>query len=507
MEEDIIMNKARIFFAFLALVLTPVMLFAGGSAEKSATSGSYKKVVYAYATFNNIPNSQALASVEDAINKITRPSIGAEIVLKPIPIFSYTSKVSLQLQSGEQIDAFQSLGNFPNAVAQGMAYDLTDIAKTDAAATLKMLPKEWLAAETVNGRLYGLPTYKPLALTPMIVYRKDIASALGLDMSSVTSIDQLPAILEKVKAAHPTMTPMAAVSAGDIGLLQTIKDIDYLGDSWVNPMGVLIGDNLHVVNLYDTPEFRHIVDLARKMYTEGLIMKDAATTTSTAADLMSSGNYFCFVAAYSYPEKDTAASLEPQSGGYPLGAKRIGNAYLSTSDINQLTWMVSSTSKVPNAALKFLNLTFTNKDIVNLLIYGVKGVDYVLNSDGTAGYPKGQDASTVPYTAQLSVGTLGNFFNMYPMTGTNPDSLKWELEQNVKAKTSPAMGFNFNSSKTKNQYTAVINVIKQYLPGLETGSLDPATALPEFLTSLKQAGLGTIIAEKQKQLDAWAQSK
>ena len=51
--------------------------------------------------------------------------------------------------------------------------------------------------------------------------------------------------------------------------------------------------------------------------------------------LMSSGNYFCYIAAYSYPEADTAASLQMLSvAAYPIGAKIIGDAYLSTGDVD-----------------------------------------------------------------------------------------------------------------------------------------------------------------------------
>ena len=107
------------------------------------------------------------------------------------------------------------------------------------------------------------------------------------------------------------------------------------------------------------------------------------------------------------------------SGNYPLGAKIIGSAFLDTTAINALTWCIASTSKVPEAALKFLDLTFTDDEVINLLIYGLEGRDYVKNEDGTVSYPEGQDAATVPYTAQLSCGTLGNFFKMYPMAGTS----------------------------------------------------------------------------------------
>jgi putative aldouronate transport system substrate-binding protein len=137
----------------------------------------------------------------------------------------------------------------------------------------------------------------------------------------------------------------------------------------------------------------------------------------------------------------------------------------------------------------------------------LKDRDYVLSADGFMSYPEGQDATTVPYTAQLSCGTLGNFFIMYPMAGTNVDSLAWELEQNQTAKTSAAMGFTFDNSAVKTEYTAVTNVIEQYIYGLVCGSVDPATEIPVFLERLADAGMGTIIAEKQTQLDAWAAGK
>ena len=236
-------------------------------------------------------------------------------------------------------------------------------------------------------------------------------------------------------------------------------------------------------------------------------MQDAATTTSAAAELMSSGNYFCYIAAYSYPEADTAASLQMQCGSNQIGAKIIGDAYLSTGDLNAVSWMIASTTDVPEAAMKFLNLTYTDADIINLLIYGIEGRDYVLNDDGTVSYPEGEDATTVPYTAQLSCGTLGNFFLMYPTAGTDPASLDWELEQNKTAKTSPAMGFTFDSSSVKTQYTAVKNVVSQYLPGLICGSLDPDTEIDKFVKALNDAGYQDILNAKQEQLDAWAAQK
>lgn len=475
-----------------------------GSSQTSKTDNKkYDKIVYAYASFNNIPSSETLDTVEEELNKITREKIGAEIELMPIPIFEYSSNVSLALQGGDQIDVFQTLGDFNTCVSSNMAYDLTSIIDQDAKESKELLGDTFLKSCIKDDKLYAIPTYKPYALTPMIIYRQDIADELGVDMTQVKSIYDLTAVLEKVKEKYPDMMPLIPVQPGDSGIVRTIANVDYLTDDMFAPKGVLMGDDMTVKDLYGSDEFAKLCDLTRSWYNDSLIMKDAATTTSTATELMSSGNSFCYIASYSYPEEDTAASLSAQVGNLNIGAVQIGDAYLATDSINSVSWMVSSTSKAPETALKFLNLTFTDEDVINLLIYGIEGRDYVKSTDGYVSYPEGQDAATVPYTAQLSCGTLGNYFKMYPMAGTSKESLIWEEEQNEKAKTSPAMGFTFDSSEVKTEYTAVSNVIKQYFPGLSCGSVDPATALPEFVQKLNAAGYDKIIAAKQEQLNKW----
>ena len=69
------------------------------------------------------------------------------------------------------------------------------------------------------------------------------------------------------------------------------------------------------------------------------------------------------------------------------------------------------------------------------------------------------------------------------------------------------MGFTFDSRKLKTQYTAVGNVISQYLPGLLCGSLDPDTGIEKFVNALNDAGYQDILAAKQEQLDAWMSQK
>lgn len=491
--------------AILAVAGLVGLVGCGSNEGKKEEAGSpeYEKIVYSYATFNNIPDAETLDTIEEAINEISREKIGVEVELLPIGIAEYSSNISLAMQGGDQIDIFQTLGNLNNNIASGMTLDITELAEKYAKETKDVVGDDFLSTTMQDGKLYAIPTYKSYALTPMVIYRKDIAEELNIDMTKVKDVYDLTDVFRTVKEAHPNMTGLAPIQTGDLGITRSMAEIDSLTDDWFSRKGVLIGDDMTVKDLYSDADFKKRAELAREWFQEGLVMKDAATTTSTNTELMSSGNSFSSIASYGYSTDDTAELLSAQTN-VELAALEIGESYLSTDSINAVSWSVAATSKVPEAATKFLNLTFTDEDIVNLLIWGIKDRDYVLSDDGYASYPEGETAATVPYTAQLSNGTLGNGFLPHPLAGTSKEALEWQQEQNQIAKKSPAMGFTFDASSLKTEYSTVGTVISQYLPGILTGSVEPEATIKEFVDKLNSSGYEKILEEKQKQLDAWA---
>ena len=77
-------------------------------------------------------------------------------------------------------------------------------------------------------------------------------------------------------------------------------------------------------------------------------------------------------------------------------------------------WSITQTCSNPEAAAKVLNMMFTNETVLNYIIFGVEGIDYVKGDvvDGiqTIKYPEGYDMSSVPYTEAYSCGIVGNQF-------------------------------------------------------------------------------------------------
>lgn len=500
------MKKTKKLLSILlsvALCTTALTACTGGGSKNESkdndNSGNPDEIVYSFVTFNKI--SEDLTSVEKAINDITVPKINVKVKLKPLAISNYSQQINLALQGGEQLDVFHTLGDLNQYISKNEVMPIDDLLNKYGVEAKQIIGEDFLKATQSNGETYAIPGYKGYAIAPNLVYRADIMEELGVSPDSIKSINDLDALFAKVKEKYPDMIPIAPANQGVSGVLATIDNVDYLTDDLFKPTAVLIGDNQKVQNFYETDAFKEKIQIAREWYNKGYITKDAATSSTLATELISADRCFSYIASYS--GKESAAQITLQVGK-PMAMVRLEQPYLSTTSVNAVSWAVSATSEKPEAAMKFLNLTYSDKDIVNLLVYGIEGDDYIKVDSDHVKYPDGKDANSVSYTAQLSCGIIGNQFNQYSVEGQSRDDLKLMDSENKSSTKSKAFGFTFESSSVKTEVSSVMNVINQYLPGLSCGSLDPDKEIPNFINKLKEAGMDKIVDEKQKQLDAWS---
>jgi putative aldouronate transport system substrate-binding protein len=241
-----------------------------------------------------------------------------------------------------------------------------------------------------------------------------------------------------------------------------------------------------------------LIGYARDWYQKGYVLQDAATTQEAYNSFLSGGRTTGFFIA---GEEGQAEQITTATG-VPVIAIKILNPYVTTA-ANAPGFAISATSRHPEASMKFLNEMYVDADVVNLLDWGVEGVHYEIQDDGTVDFPDGVDAANTTYGLNLD-WMFGNQF-LSRIWGKGRDTTIYErLEANNRnAEYSPAMGFSYDSTPVRNELTALQNAKEQYLPGLATGTVDPETELPKFLGALKSAGIDVVIAEKQRQLDAW----
>lgn len=91
----------------------------------------------------------------------------------------------------------------------------------------------------------------------------------------------------------------------------------------------------------------------------------------------------------------------------------------------------------------------------------------------------------------------------YVFEGDDPNLWEELGEFNETAPPSIAKGFVWDNTNVLTEVTSCTNVLNKYVKALQAGALNPETELPKLNQELRDAGLDTIIQDKQTQLDAW----
>ncbi|MCD1259954.1 ABC transporter substrate-binding protein [Paenibacillus athensensis] len=437
------------------------------------------------------------AKVEEAMNKILKDKINASIKLMPIDWGQWDNKVNLMIASREEFDILftaQWNGHAVN-VGKGALLPLNDLLAKYGKGITDSQDPAFLEGAKINGKNYGIPTSKELAASGGIVYRADIAKELGLDLSNVKTIADLEPILKAVKEKKPEMTPLF-FRDGENFNQHYFAQYDYLGDSTIPGVIMKDGDSTTVVPKWDEPRYMETLKQTRDFMQKGYINKDAATTALSVQDAMKSGNVFAVPSSLK-PGKDAELAASVGLAG-KLGQVEMTARTISTGDTAGSMLGISVTSKDPDRAMMVINLLHTDKDLNNLINFGIEGTHYTKVSDNIIKSTEaGKNYS--PGAAWM----FGNQFLNYLFDTEDPQ--KWEKykEFNKSGKKSPGLGFTFNSEPVKTQVAAAVNVEKEYDAALDTGSVDPEATLAKYKDKMKAAGMDQIIKEKQTQLDAF----
>jgi len=156
--------------------------------------------------------------------------------------------------------------------------------------------------------------------------------------------------------------------------------------------------------------------------------------------------------------------------------------------------------------VELIELLNTNDELYMLLTQGEEGVDYVYGEDGTFALQEGK------YNFNYNEWQIGQsyspdftraLYNKNESGDGQKESQRIVYAADKEADVSPVTGFTFDQSSIKTEMANCSAVMTEMIPALSNGSVDPATALPEFLARLKTAGVDKVIAEKQAQFDAW----
>ncbi|MFF2482071.1 ABC transporter substrate-binding protein [Paenibacillus sp. NPDC058071] len=466
------------------------------AAESNGANEKMDEITIAFPMISTILSEMPV--IEEGINKITQSKINTKVHLKAISSGEWNQQTNLMFTGSESIDLMFVNGSlYPSMVAKNQLIKLDDLLDKYGEGIKEAVGADYIKVPKIKGATYGVPTIRDLASNYGVIMRKDLVDKYKIDLNTINKLEDLEGVFKQIKEGEG-IEPFISAASGNT-FLNGYMTWDSLGDN----IGVLPGydNDLKVVNLYETEEYKNKLDLVRSWYLNGYIAKDVATSNATSWDRLKSNTGFAFLAAF----KPGIVEQEAKAAGIELVGKELTDVYARSGTVSNVMWGIPTISKNADAAMKFLNLMYTDKDIVNLFDWGIEGKHYekVEGKEGVIRFPNNVDAKTSTYNMPLGY-LFGNQFLSYTMEGNNPDIWKEMDEFNKNARYSKAMGFTFDPTPVKAEYAAVTNAVTQFKIALESGSVDPERVLPEFIAKLKSAGIDKIIVEKQNQLNEWA---
>ncbi len=485
--------KKRTLAAALAMVMTLGLASGCGKTQDTASGGDVPTLTW-YVPGDKQPD---MALVMEEANKIVEPAIGAKIDLQMIDAGAFQEKMTMMMASGEVFDmTFTGAGNdYMTAVEKGGLLDITDMIDTEAPKLREVVRDYAFEEVTVDGRIYGVPNMQILAGKRSLFIPKDIAEEYGLEeLNKIKKIDDAEPFLAWAHEKYPDMYPL------QIGQGLTNWDFAEYLELGVNNMGIsyedlLDGDGkMEVVWLRDTDIDKHALEKLHDWYQKGYIRKDVLSVTDDSLDVKA-GKYIVETGLW----KPGAEAEYYNKTGRECVIIQLDFPTLVNGAVNTMI-SVSRTSKNPEKSLQFIELINTNKELYNLIAFGIEGKHYTKNEEGKivlnpqSGY------------FQNASWKFGCVFNALVQEGQDDDVWEQTIALNDSAVVSPLLGFKLDSKPIATEISAVTSISSQYKV-MQTGAEDPDSYWTEYLQKVETAGIRKIQEETQRQVDEYLKMK
>lgn len=425
--------------------------------------------------------------VQEEINKYLKEKINATIKIKQVDWGDYNQKMQVVINSGEEYDiAFTCswANDYLTNARKGAFVALDELLDKYGKETKAAIDPNFWEGAKIDGKVYAIPANKELGVAPLWVFTKEYVDKYNIDISKIKTLEDLEPYLKVIKEKEPGVTPFYIVK-------------DYSAqlpfDKIVDPVAISLKNNdLKVVNIFETEEMKQALNTMHRFYKAGYINKDAATAKDDKAvkRLVTKGD--------GQPYADILWSKDL---GYQVVSTPIVPPYITNGSTTGSMQAISVTSKHPEKSMQFLNLLNTDKYLRNLINYGIEGTHYQKVNDEQIKILPDQKNYQMPYFS------LGNLFITYTLE--NEPKTKWEefKKFNADSSKSPALGFKFDPTPVNTEVAGLRNVLDEFGASLYSGTVDPNEYLPKINAKLKSIGIDKVIAEMQKQIDAWKAKK
>ncbi len=460
---------------------------AAETTEETTTEASGDVVTLKWVTIGSgMPDNYD--SWAATLNEYLAEKIGVNIEMEVISWGDWDNRRNIIISTNEPYDIiFGNGGNFTSDIALGAYYDITDLVKDNMPGLTALMPEEYWDAVTVDGKVYGVPTYKDSSLSNYDIWDAELVDEYSIDIDEMAkSLDAKTDIFKQLKEEKGDYP----VYVKNDGLYYIFDKYDQLG-AGLQILGVRYDDkDAKVCLTLEQDDIMSELKTIHEWYQDGIINSDASTLSEGRV-------YNMWRVAQGWPSA-AITSWGPQMGK-DVVVSQIGETILSNDTVRGSLNMISANTQYPEKCLQFLDLVNTDTKVRDMFYYGEEGVNFKYTDDGKV-EKLNEDWTMAGYTQ-------GTFFTVTQNAADEFNQWDEVKELNEKATPSVLLGFTFDYSEVSDQLANCTEIWSRYKSEITTGVLDPETAVPEMKEELEAAGWQDVVDAAQAQVDAFIANK
>ena len=249
-----------------------------------------------------------------------------------------------------------------------------------------------------------------------------------------------------------------------------------------------------VVNTIATPQYKEFVTLMAEWAEAGYISEDDVTKTTTDTTTQTQDWGISWWTDIPVNEEANArygqdVVMTPATDRWAHSTSALGSCYCVTAN---------STPEQAQACVDFMGLLYTDSKLADMYTFGIEGEDFTYDANGQVAQTSEKYNHSMWESASATIVT--------PVANEPANKADLYKDFNGGANTSCAAGFRFDKTPVDAQFTACKNVFEEYGFPLENGGIPVSeidNVLEQYQIALDEAGYQDVLAEFQKQYDAW----
>ena len=470
--------------------------------------------------------------VVEEFNKLLQKYVpNTTVEIETFDLGAYSEKFNQMLASGEAVDlAFVAnwVTGYENLVQDGSLMPLNDLIEAYGQDMAESLGDKVLDAHRwSDGELYAVINWQGLVGLKSAYY---IPTELA-ELAGDTWLEDTKKVVDKWWNNYEGVEDLQAffdqweiyfAAAKDAGKLYAGIPVERslsVAASWYNVsqmfpyngsnyVAVTNGDDsFTVVDTIDTEYVKTWFANMADFYEKGYVRSDAASFDTSMEHFVTGGAYdnnTNIVYTHNYRVEGDFATTQAGAGVdlsvIPIESNPVIELGFATA--NAIPYCADE----PERAMMVLNAINTVPELYQLLVYGIEGTHYTDNGDGTIATSYPEQSSAEDDYGQWN-WTVGNCRNSLMLTGQDPEYYTSLAAAEEDAVTNPLIGFVFDKTNVEGIMAALTAIDGEYVPRLKAGyDANWEATYAKYVQERKDAGVDELVAEYQKQLNAYIEA-